>query len=298
MCDFEAIQNCYALQRENGIWAKANNESFYKYCAHERNTRRHWLVAHVSQFICLLSSLALVYWKIARECVCAWFRKNAPAVCRCARECVRGAKVPEWVPQSTNKRASANLHAISTCSAAGGAGGRRSSCRMLSRWFMQRATFLRAQGLKSFPRQKRTRKTPCLRINSDFSKKIIKKGAAWPHMALKVGSSINFQPRAHTSSASSVAIISWLSQFFLPGRKSAPLLINRVTHGEWSVDGIFICECDSHALCGCLIKISPMLTVGGKTKKNNKTREVDSFFWYFWSWAWLGLGGRMEQAGK
>lgn len=227
---------------------------------------------------------------VARACVCAWFRSGA--FCRC-----KSPRVGAKINKQTCVRKSA--HAISqpatprsTCSAAGGAVG-CSSWRMLSRWFMQRPTFLQGARIKKFFRGKNEHaETPCLRINPDFSKKIIKKRSSLAAYGIKSWLFDKFSarpPRALTSSASSVAIISWFSLVFLPGRKSAPLLINRVTHGEWSVDGIFICECDSHALCGCLIKISPMLT--GKWKKNNKTREVDSFFWYFWSWAWLGVGG-------
>jgi len=140
-------------------------------------------------------------------------RRKSPRVC---------AKINK---QTCVRKSACNIqpptHRQSTCSAAGGAGGlgMQQQLENAEQVIYAATDIPPGTRIKKFFRGKNEHpETPCLRINSDFSKKIIKKtGAAWPHMALKVGSSINLQRgrRARTpSSASSVAIISWLSLVF------------------------------------------------------------------------------------
>jgi hypothetical protein len=117
-------------------------------------------------------------------------RRKSPRVCAKINKqtCVRN---PACNIQPTT-------HRQSTCSAAGGAGGLGMQQLENAEQVIYAETDIPpGTRIKKFFRGKNVHpETPCLRINSDFSKKIIikkKNGAAWPHMALKVGSSINLQ---------------------------------------------------------------------------------------------------------
>lgn len=163
-----------------------------------------------------------------------WRTKSSAALCTvgvCRRR--KSPRVGERHAKSTNNRASANLHAISTCS--GAAGGRRLQQLENAEQviYAQRPTFLRAHGLKSFPRQKRTRRDTVFENKLRLQQENNKKRSSLAAYGIKSWLFDKFAARAlHTPVLHHLLPLSvWFSRF-LPGRKSAPLLINRVTHGE------------------------------------------------------------------